>query len=278
MAREAFASMLEALFAPDQAREVYAALFPTGEEPLNRAVAAAALAALTGAAPKDGRYFPDAAPDSWAYQALISVSAPGTLDPLSLKEQTLDGFLWFDGYLYYLDEDGYFLSDETRDGLYYDAGGRYTCGDAHLDDLVASELTGLMEPGKTRLEHLRAVYLHVKNDFRYLPRNYYASGEKGWEIPEAVTMFETRKGNCYNFTGAFCFMARGLGYNAVTYSGTMGTQNQPHSWTEITMDDGVYICDPEIELNYWLLEIYTDNFMMRVEDSGGWNYQSVGRN
>ena len=143
---------------------------------------------------------------------------------------------------------------------------------------MAESLTKLMEPGKTRLEHLRAVYLHVKNDFRYLPKNYYASGEKGWEIPEAITMFETGRGNCYNYTGAFCFLARGLGYNAVTYSGTMGTQNQPHSWTEITLDGQIYICDPEIELNYWLLEIYTDNFMMRREDSMGWNYQSVGRN
>ena len=278
MAAEGFASLLDAVFAPEEVQAVLTGLPLPENGVISRAAAAAAFASLTDAQPKEGRYFPDAAPDDPAYQALISTAAPGTLDPQALREQTLDGFLWFDGYLYRLDDDGYFICNETVDGLYYGPGGRYSCGDAHLDELVARELTGLMEPGKTRLEHLRAVYLHVKNDFRYLPRNYYASGEKGWEIPEATLMFETRKGNCYNFTGAFCFMARGLGYNAVTYSGTMGTQNQPHSWTEIIMDDGVYICDPEIELNYWLLEMYTDNFMMRVENSGGWNYQSVGRN
>ena len=90
-------------------------------------------------------------------------------------------------------------------------------------------------------------------------------------------MYETGKGNCYNYTGVFWSLARGLGYNAVTWSGTMGTQNQPHSWTEILYDGQIYICDPEIELNYWLLEIYTDNFWMKKENSYGWNYQAVGR-
>ena len=132
-------------------------------------------------------------------------------------------------------------------------------------------------PEQPRLEDLRALYLHVKNDFSYLVRNIYDSGATGWDIEEALTMFRTGKGNCYCFTGAFCSLARGMGYNARTWSGTMGTRNQPHSWTEITLDDQIYICDPEIELNYWLLEMYTDNFMMRKEDSGGWNYLAVGR-
>ena len=30
-------------------------------------------------------------------------------------------------------------------------------------------------------------------------------------------------------------------------------------------------------MNYWLLQMYTDNFMVLRENSLGWNYQSVGR-
>ncbi len=30
-------------------------------------------------------------------------------------------------------------------------------------------------------------------------------------------------------------------------------------------------------MNYWLLQMYTDNFMMLRENSLSWNYQSVGR-
>ena len=30
-------------------------------------------------------------------------------------------------------------------------------------------------------------------------------------------------------------------------------------------------------MNYWMLQMYTDNFMMLRENSLGWNYQAVGR-
>ncbi len=134
-----------------------------------------------------------------------------------------------------------------------------------------------MTPDAARLDDLKAIYYHVKNDFQYLTRNYYDSGATGWDIDEALTIFRTNKGNCYCYAGAFCALARGLGYNARTYSGSIGIENQPHAWTEITLDGKIYICDPEIEMNYWLLQMYTDNFMMLRENSLSWNYQSVGR-
>ena len=97
-------------------------------------------------------------------------------------------------------------------------------------------------------------------------------------------MYETGRGNCYCYAGMFWSLARGLGYNATAYSGTMGNQNQPHAWTEITLDGEVYICDPEIEMNYWWLaglngdnSMYTDNFMMLRSTAGGWNYQAADR-
>ncbi len=277
MDQEGFRSMLETLFLPRRAQETMALLPESDGGLVTRAQAAWCLATLLEEAPQNDRYFPDVSPSHWAYEQLTSAAAPGTLESDALLHMTLDDFLWFDGYLYRLDEEGYFITDETVDDLYYDKNGRYTSGNAELDGYVAGTLTELMKPDKTRLEHLRAVYLHVKNDFRYLVRNYYASGESGWAIKEALTMYETGKGNCYNYTGVFWSLARGLGYNAVTWSGTMGTQNQPHSWTEILYDGQIYICDPEIELNYWLLEIYTDNFWMKKENSYGWNYQAVGR-
>ena len=42
-----------------------------------------------------------------------------------------------------------------------------------------------------------------------------AIAETGWEIPEAITLYETGKGNCYCYAGVFLSLARGLGYNAV---------------------------------------------------------------
>ena len=284
LSREELRGLLYALFDCDEADSVLAESFPTGEEDVTRARAAFCLSRLLGAAPQEDFYYPDAAPDRWAYSELSAAAAPGVLDRESLRQETLDGFLWFDGYLYRLDEEGWFLADVEYDGLRYGPDGRFTSGDRDLDRYVAETITRYAQPGHTRLERLKDLYLHVKNDFKYLVRNYYASGDHGWEIPEALTLYETGKGNCYCYAGVFWSLARGMGYNASAYSGTMGNQNQPHAWTEISLDGEIYICDPEIEMNYWSLarlngdnSMYTDNFMMLRRTAGGWNYQSVGR-
>ncbi len=284
MNRMDFASLADYLFAPAEAAAVCAENLAENADSVTRADAALCLTTLLDAAPQEGIYFPDAAPDHRAYDALCAAAVSGTLDREALIQQTLDDFLWFDGYLYRLDADGYFITDEEIDGLYYGPDGRFTSGSAELDGYVAKTVAELTAPEQTRRERLRAVYLHVKNDFKYLVRNYYESGAHGWEIPEALTLYETGKGNCYCYAGVFWSLARGLGYNATAYSGTMGNQNQPHAWTEIALDGEIYICDPEIEMNYWWLanlnhdnSMYTDNFMMLRRNADNWNYQSVGR-
>ncbi len=278
IAPSALLSAAEAVFSPEEAFEAFGPLSSSGAEQVTRRQAADAVIRLTGDEAADiDKYFPDADPAREDNIAVLAVSAAGSLRPEELLSRAKDGFFWIDGYLYSLDDRGFFHTGETLDGLSYDDQGRYTCGSAELDAFVAETLIQFTKPENTRLEDLKAVYLHIKNDFKYLPRNYYASGADGWDIQEALTFFQTGKGNCYCYTGAFCALARGLGYNARTWSGTMGNQNQPHAWTEIDLNGEIYICDPEIELNYWLLQMYTDNFMMPKAKSGGWNYQAVGR-
>ena len=278
LTREEFKAVLEALFDPEAVGPVLAALPETERENATRAEFAYGVSRLLGKEnAAEDVYYPDVPPAHWASAELLAAAGSGTLTKEALVSMTRDGFLWFGGYLYRLGEDGFFLTDEESDGLYFDKNGRYTSGSAELDDYVAQTLSDFMTPGAARLDDLKAVYYHVKNDFQYLTRNYYDSGATGWDIDEALTIFRTNKGNCYCYAGAFCALARGLGYNARTYSGSIGIENQPHAWTEITLDGKIYICDPEIEMNYWLLQMYTDNFMMLRENSLGWNYQAVGR-
>ena len=272
-----FSRILEGLFDPREAAEATAALDPDASY-LSRAEAAQCVETLLGKESAGGeKYYPDVSPAREFASALLSAAPEGTLEKDALLAAAEDGFLWFDGYLYRLDENGYFLTDTTKDCLSYDGNGRYTCGNRELDDYVAATVAEYLDEEKTREENLHALYYHIKNDFMYLTRNYYDSGAVGWDIDEALTLFSTGKGNCYCYAGAFCALARGMGYSAVTYSGTMGNQNQKHAWTEITLEDTVYICDPEIEMNYWMLQMYTDNFMMPRKAAGGWNYQAVGR-
>ena len=284
LSREEFTALLYALFDVPDCDSVLADAFPAPEATVTRARAAFCLSRLTDAEPRPEFYYPDAAPDRWAYDELSAAALPGTLDRQELIEKTLDDFLWFDGYLYRLDEEGWFLTDMEYDGLYYGPDGRYTSGNRELDEYVAKSVILYTLSSQTRLEKLKSLYVHVKNDFKYLVRNYYDNGSHGWEIPEALTLYKTGMGNCYCYAGVFWSLARGVGYNATAYSGTMGNQNQPHAWTEITLDGRVYICDPEIEMNYWWLAnvnhdntMFTDNFMMPREQSGAWNYLSIGR-
>ena len=278
LTREELKSALDALFDPETVGPVLEALPETESDSTTRAEFAYSVSRLLGSeSAAEEVYYPDVAPTRWASAELLAAAGGGTLTKDSLASMTRDGFLWFGGYLYRLGDDGYFLTDSELDGLYFDKNGRYTSGSAELDDYVAQTLCDFMTPDAARLDDLKAIYYHVKNDFQYRTRNYYDSGATGWDIDEALTIFRTNKGNCYCYAGAFCALARGLGYNARTYSGSIGIENQPHAWTEITLDGKIYICDPEIEMNYWLLQMYTDNFMMLRENSLSWNYQSVGR-
>ena len=278
LTREELKTALDALFDPETVGPVLEALPETESDSTTRAEFAYSVSRLLGSErAAEEVYYPDVAPTRWASAELFAAAGNGTLTKDALVSMTRDGFLWFGGYLYRLDENGYFLTDAEFDGLYFDKNGRYTSGNAELDDYVAQTLSDFMTPDAARLDDLKAIYYHVKNDFQYLTRNYYDSGATGWDIDEALTIFRTNKGNCYCYAGAFCALARGLGYNARTYSGSIGIENQPHAWTEITLDGKIYICDPEIEMNYWLLKMYTDNFMMLRENSLGWNYQAVGR-
>ena len=112
-----------------------------------------------------------------------------------------------------------------------------------------------------------------RNHFNYLVRNYYASGETGWAIPEAITMFETGKGNCYNFTAAFWSLARGVGYDAVAYSGLVGVDRNPHSWIEMDINGETFVFDVETEMQYRLQDdYYTSMYQMTMERSKLWSY------
>ena len=73
-----------------------------------------------------------------------------------------------------------------------------------------------------------------------------ASGETGWQTEYAVEMLSTQRGNCYNYAAVFWALARGLGYDAKAYSGSIS--QQPHGWVEIDFDGVTYLFDPELEM------------------------------
>ena len=209
-------------------------------------------------------------PDDTAEQTWADVELPVAYEP---------GFVNIDGWLYYVDDNHYFLKNDSLGTLNFGADGRYTCGDATLDATVAQLLKGFMEanPEMTRLEILREAYDYCHENFGY--RRTYdhpAFGETGWEIQRANAMFEKGKGNCYSFAAIFWALSRGLGYEARAMSGTCLKDEQPHSWCIIEIDGADYFFDPEWQYAYHERGVYDkDMFMIPMDKVSYWTYKWV---
>ncbi len=265
-------ALLEKMFSPGAVRE---ALSGRGE-PMTRVEAAEVLSSLLGLTPpQEPPYFPDVAPEAPYYAAVEAAGAAVQADWI-IADTARPGPVNLEGYLYFVRQDGYFLADAENEGLYYGPDGRYTSGNTELDDFVAEIIQTQIAAGMSREDMLRKVYDYVRDHYLYLKRNLYEIGATGWEIDEALTMFRTSKGNCYNFTAAFWALARGVGYDAVCYSGLVGVERDPHSWVEITHDGTPYIYDVETEMQNRLNnDYYTSMYKMTYERGKLWSYAKV---
>ncbi len=247
-----FAALLDRFFRAKDVAAAVGRITGIGSETVTRAEAAVSLNRLLGvaAAADSNAYWPDVGPDYWARGDVLAAAGPGR-DWAQAKSGVLpEGFLNVAGYLYHVESDGYFLKNGYIGSLFFDGNGRYTSGSAGLDDDVAAAIRENTDDGMDREEMLRAMFVYVRDGFHYLRRNYYDTGETGWALKEATTMYSTGQGNCYCYAAAFWAAARGLGYDARAVSGTIGSEKSPHGWVEIPMDGGLYVFDVEIEMAY----------------------------
>ena len=262
-------ALLGKLFSPGMVTPALAGV----SDPMTRGEAAVALTALLSMMDAaEQPYYPNVAPDSPYYDAVEMAGAPAEIEWIT-GSRAEQGFVILDGTLYYVNRDGYFITDDMVGTLYFDLSGRYTSGNAELDRYVSEIIANQTTASMSREEMLRTVYDYVRDHFLYLVRNHYSVGESGWEIQEALTMFSTSKGNCYNFTAAFWALARGIGYDAVCYSGLVGVARDPHSWVEIDFDAVPYIFDVETEMQNRLNnDYYTSMYKMTYERGKLWSY------
>ena len=186
-----------------------------------------------------------------------------------------EGYVLVDGALYCVGAEGYFICDTVIGNLTFGYDGRFTSGDAMLDSYVSAIIADIAEvnnytrPG----ELLEAVYDYCCENFTCTRGNIYEVGARGWEMAEAVTMFETRSGNGCSYAGAFWALARGIGYEATAVNGTVGADRLPHAWVEIEIDGKTYIFDPGTEAG--VREDFgpgRDMFMISEKLAENWKY------
>ena len=151
--------------------------------------------------------------------------------------------------LSWVGEDGLFVVGREENGLLFDEKGLYTSGDPELDALVLSVLDGILTEDMSQYEKLRAVYDYCVTELRYGGAPVYERETDDWWQEAARKMLSSGRGNCFNFSSAFCALSRPLGYNTKVSAGSTFGQGI-HSWAYIMMDGEEHIFDPQSELVY----------------------------
>ncbi len=275
-------------FYPDG--EVDAAM-PENDGTVTRAAFARAMCSLTGRTGEKVSVEPETAfpldvdISTASFEALMEASVVHRQDPNGVAWQDVElpsglepGFVNLDGYLYYVQDNGYFLRNGDVGQLHFGENGRYTSGDQELDDLVAGVLAPILQVNASaeELDVLRAVFDHCVDNYVYMRKGPYAFGATGWEIEDAKEMFTSGYGNCYNFAAIFWALARGMGYEPRAVSGTCTGTDQPHGWVIMEVEGEDYFFDPEWQWAYHdRKEFNKDMFMIPMDKVYWWGYEWV---
>lgn len=218
------------------------------------------LSALT-AASENVCIIPDVPADFWAYGAIMEAVVPHSGSQAAGGRETWtqtgpyrtslpDGHHTINGGLYRV-VDGMFLRSASVDGYTYDATGRYTTGSATLDSQLKAIISAQTNDSMTRDEKLKALYVYLRDNYKYLKKDLVAKEDVGWEPAYAEEFLNTARGNCFSYSAAFCLLARQMGLPAYTVVGKLGTRNvQDHGWVEIPLDGKTYMFDVELEWSY----------------------------
>lgn len=153
------------------------------------------------------------------------------------------------GAAYYCGADGSPVTGlQTIDGDAYifNANGtlRYISNSERLDRIVCRlirDTTGF---------DTRVAYDYVAQSFTY-KRQPIDTSFAGWEEQYALDLVDTGIGNCYNYSALYGFLLRAMGYDCRIVDGICSNRNDGkfyhHSWVEVYMDAGTYVCDPVLE-------------------------------
>lgn len=160
----------------------------------------------------------------------------------------------YNGYMYYIQEDGTLLQNEYFGPLYFCENGYYTSGHNELDSWVYGFVSGIINSSKSQEDKLYAAYLQM---IEY-PLQRYGAGNAGyfrysWSGKSykdlAAEFFKYARGDCGYWASAMVFLARRIGYQAWIESGKLGT-GRGHLWEVIEIRGTKYTFDVEQEWGY----------------------------
>lgn len=125
-----------------------------------------------------------------------------------------------------------------------------TSGNEYLDTLVQEFIQKATTADMSRSEQLKACYDYMvwNYDYAYNYNYDYSSGKKS--IAWATAFLRDGYGACNNWSSAFMYVARALGYEVDLYYGSTATSrngNVEHYWPVFRIDGTEYVFDPQVE-------------------------------
>lgn len=152
-----------------------------------------------------------------------------------------------------------------------------TSGDATLDTLVQELIQNAVTEDMTRSEQLKACYTYMVGHYTYgFNYNYQQGNVKS--IAWATVLLRDGYGACNNWSAAFMYVARALGYEADLYYGATaaaGGGTTEHYWPVIRIHGTEYVFDPQVEADMTRRSGIVAYKRYGIVDSGKYYYQKT---
>ncbi len=142
-----------------------------------------------------------------------------------------------------------------------------TSGYEELDNLIAGYMTMLKNEGTltddmSPYQTVHSIYVWFIKRITYnrgmnVDAGKYSTSDPATtpeEVLWATDLFNTYQGCCYNYSSAFMYIMRYLGYDAHLLSGQVSSYNggtTPHCWLYVNLGGTAYTFDPDVDMNYY---------------------------
>lgn len=123
-------------------------------------------------------------------------------------------------------------------------------GNEYLDSLVQDLIDKATDENMSRSEKLKACYDYMVLNYEYGYNYNYSYGNGPKSVAWATAFLRDGYGACNNWSSAFLYVARALGYDVDLYYGSTANSrggSYEHYWPVFHMDGTDYIFDPQVE-------------------------------
>ncbi len=139
-------------------------------------------------------------------------------------------------------------------------------GYPELDSLVNDLIARITTSDMNNYQKVWALYEYFIDNITYsrgmdAHTGEYSSSDKATtpkEVLWATDLLNSGQGCCYNYSSAFMYIMRALGYDAHLVSGNVpkyGGGVTPHCWLYVNLSGGKYTFDPDLDMNFYTRDL-----------------------